>query len=180
MAIRLNLELSTGIKGASKGTLAKTAWICATAFDPDLLFLDEPTSGLDMVIREAVLSHIVKEMAARGKTILIANHHMEELIGLLDELWLLSEGKIQRKISIEELRHSAFRITGRLTKAAAIPGDLPFIEESRIGELVQWAVSEKESLYRIQQENLLQQMQVEPLPLEAAFRLLLGQTPEAQ
>jgi ABC-2 type transport system ATP-binding protein len=180
MAQRLNLDMATKIKGASKGTLAKTAWICATAYDPPVLFMDEPTSGLDAVIREAVLSHIVKEMSAQGKTILVTNHHMEELLGVLDEFWLLSEGRIRQVVSIDELRHSAFRITGRLKKDAIIPGDLLFTQENRMGDLVQWAVTEKESLYRIKEGNLLDQMEVETLPLEAGIRLLLGQTTEPE
>src|SRR5262249_50829516 len=106
MAAHMSLDLTTSIKGASKGTLAKTAWICATAFEPRVLMLDEPTSGLDPVIREAVLSEFVKELSQQRKTILVTNHHMEELLGIIDEFWLLSEGRIKQCISVEQLRHS--------------------------------------------------------------------------
>src|SRR5262245_12117049 len=52
MVKRFNVDKSTAIKGASKGTLAKIAWILACAHHPPMLFLDEPTSGLDTVVRE--------------------------------------------------------------------------------------------------------------------------------
>ncbi len=54
MAREMDLDLKTRIRGASKGTLAKAAWICATAHNPKLLQLDEPTSGLDALVRDSV------------------------------------------------------------------------------------------------------------------------------
>ena len=129
MSLKLSLDLTTPIKGASKGTLAKTAWICATAHDPRVLLLDEPTSGLDMVVRESVLTHIVSELANEGKTILVTNHHMEEMLGVLDEVWIMAGGKIESTHTIEDLRQSAFQVTGRL-KAKATPANLGILESA--------------------------------------------------
>jgi ABC-2 type transport system ATP-binding protein len=142
--------------------------------------LDEPTSGLDPVIREAVLSEFVKELAQQRKTILVTNHHMEELLGIIDEFWLLSEGRIKQSISVEQLRHSAFRVTGRLKTGAIVPSDFRITQENQIGDLVQWAVIEKEGIYKIRERNILDQIQVETLPLEIAIRLLLVQTSEVE
>lgn len=180
LAKKLSLDLKTPIKGASKGTLAKTAWICATAHNPRVLLLDEPTSGLDMVVRESVLTHIVRELNEQGKTILVTNHHMEEMLGVLDEVWIMAGGKIETRLTMEQLRESAFQVTGRLKPGKTRPDDLQIEGEQKIGELVQWLVMEKESLYRIRQLDLLDQMQTEALPLEATFKLLLSKTVEPE
>lgn len=175
MVKELELDVTTKVKGASKGTLAKTAWVCATAHNPRLLLLDEPTSGLDMLVRDAVLRHLVREMADEGKTIVVTSHHMEELFGVLKEVWMLADGRIQGIYPLEELRQHSFRITGRLKASAAPPEGV--VEEQRIGDVVQWIVLEKELLYRIQSQDLLENMRTEPLPLEAAFKVLLSRQP---
>jgi ABC-2 type transport system ATP-binding protein len=94
---RMSLDPRTPVKGASKGTLAKLAWVCALAHDPELFVLDEPTSGLDAVVRAAILREVVPDLLSRGKTLLVANHHMEELAGRLDELWTLRGGALETR-----------------------------------------------------------------------------------
>jgi len=176
MAGKLMLDRKTSMKGASKGTLAKLAWICATAHNPSVLFLDEPTSGLDAVIRDSVLSHFVREMTEERKTILVTNHHMEELLGVLDEVWIIAGGVIQSSYTIEELRQHSFRVIGRLKSTAIIPSAI--VEEQRIGDLVRWLVLDKQMLYEIRKKELLENMETEPLPLETTFKLLLSKTTE--
>ena len=112
-ARRLGLDLGVGIAGASKGTLGKLAWVCAVAHDPQLLLLDEPTSGLDALVREELLESLIGELHEGGKTILVANHRMEELGGLLDEVWVLSDGRIVAH-EMQALRSGARRLRGRL------------------------------------------------------------------
>ena len=171
MATRLQLDLQTRIRSASKGTLAKTAWVCATAHNPGVLLLDEPTSGLDALVRDSVLTQLVSELSEEGKTILVANHRMEEMLAVLDEIWVLSNGVIREKHQVEELRQKSIRVTGRLKSER--PADLAVFEEHRTGNLVRWAVLDNATFERIQGLSILEQMEVEPLPLEVTFRLLL-------
>ncbi len=177
MTRKLELDVKTSIKGASKGTLAKTAWICATAHNPGVLLLDEPTSGLDAVAREAVISNLVRELSIEGKTILVTNHHMEELLGVLDEVWIIAGGRIAGRYSIQELRQNTFQVTGRM-KQQTLPQDLLLFDQQRIGDLVRWVVMDKETLFKLRQQDLLEQIEIEPLPVENAFKILLQRTEE--
>ena len=133
----LDLDLSTLIKGASKGTLAKTAWICATAHRPKVLILDEPTSGLDPIVRDALLSQCVREQSSEGKTIIVASHHLEEWLNLLDEIWVMSGGVIAGKYKLQDLRENAFRITGQVKECiiASRPFDRRRIQNRRPGAM---------------------------------------------
>lgn len=180
MAQQFELDFNTKIRGASKGTLAKIAWICATAHHPRVLLLDEPTSGLDIVVRDSVLTHLIREMAEDGKTIMVANHHMEELLGVLDEVWILMDGGIQEVHELDRLKNEACRITGRLKSRSCLPSDLFVVQEQSIGDLVRWLVLDKEAVSRIRQLELLDQMQTEPVPLETTFKLLLSRTPKVK
>jgi len=56
--------------------------------EPDLLFLDEPTTGLDPQNRLATW-HMVKEIAAQGRTIFLTTQYLEEAEFLADQVAIL-------------------------------------------------------------------------------------------
>lgn len=171
---RLKLEPDVKVKGASKGQLAKLAWVCAAAHDPDLLLLDEPTSGLDALVREEVLTELVGELAEGGKTILIANHRMEELGGLLDEVWVLSGGVVTAVVELEKLRTEACKVTARLHdwgSRPVVPGTAQMPSER---PLAAWAAFTKESADALAASEALDVVERKPLPLEEAMKLLLA------
>lgn len=135
---RLSLDPATRIAGASKGTLGKLAWVCAAAHDPALYLLDEPTSGLDALVRDELLTGLVSELGERGKTVLVASHRLDELSGLLDEVWVLAGGRIAGVYDAERLRVDARRVTGRPRAGFAAPaGAAPLESEGPVGA---WAV----------------------------------------
>jgi ABC-2 type transport system ATP-binding protein len=65
----------------------------ALLHDPELIFLDEPTVGIDPVgARE--LRATIKELKARGKTILLTTHYMAEADELCDRIAIINKGRI--------------------------------------------------------------------------------------
>ncbi len=61
--------------------------------DPDLIFLDEPSTGLDPQARQHVWQ-IIKDIKARGKTVVLTTHYMEEATVLCDTLGIMDQGRI--------------------------------------------------------------------------------------
>ncbi|WP_425248945.1 nodulation factor ABC transporter ATP-binding protein NodI [Bradyrhizobium huanghuaihaiense] len=78
-------ELSGGMK--RRLTLAR-----ALINDPDLLVMDEPTTGLDPHARHLIWERL-RVLLARGKTILLTTHFMEEAERLCDRLCVLEGGR---------------------------------------------------------------------------------------
>jgi lipooligosaccharide transport system ATP-binding protein len=63
---------------------------------PELLILDEPTTGLDPAVRLALWSR-VRELRARGTTVLITTHYMDEAQRLCDRVAIFSAGRVIRE-----------------------------------------------------------------------------------
>lgn len=61
--------------------------------DPQLVFLDELTTGLDPQARHAIWD-LVRDVRARGKTVFLTTHFMEEAERLCDRVAILDHGKI--------------------------------------------------------------------------------------
>jgi lipooligosaccharide transport system ATP-binding protein len=61
--------------------------------EPDLIVLDEPTTGLDPQARLAVW-RALERLQARGVTLLLTTHYMEEAARLCDRLLIMDHGRI--------------------------------------------------------------------------------------
>ena len=93
---------------------------------PAVLFLDEPTTGLDPAGRQEVW-RAVGDLAARGTTVLLTTHYLDEADKLCDRIGVIDKGRnvvedtpggLKRRIGTE-----------RLEVVAAGPEDLPEIVE---------------------------------------------------
>ena len=65
----------------------------ALVSQPQVLFLDEPTVGLDPRIRFELLDHIAG-LRARGTTILVTTHYLDEAEQLCDRVAIVTRGRI--------------------------------------------------------------------------------------
>jgi len=61
--------------------------------DPVLLFLDEPTTGLDPQARHNFWD-LIRGIKARGKTVILTTHYMEEAYLLCDRIIIMDHGHI--------------------------------------------------------------------------------------
>ena len=71
--------------------------------DPHTLMLDEPVNGLDP---EGIhwIRHLLKELAAEGRTVFVSSHLMSEMALTADHLIVIGRGKLIADTSVDELR----------------------------------------------------------------------------
>lgn len=86
----------------SKGMLQRIGLAQAIVHDPQLVILDEPTAGVDP-LGSAAIAEIIRELKARGKTILLSSHLLAQIEGLCDRVAILHRGQLVREGRIEEL-----------------------------------------------------------------------------
>ncbi|WP_394268908.1 ABC transporter ATP-binding protein [Qipengyuania sp.] len=65
----------------------------ALAHEPDLLFLDEPTAGVDVELRKGMWA-IIAQMRARGTTIILTTHYIEEAEEMADRVGIIRGGRL--------------------------------------------------------------------------------------
>lgn len=94
------LDLDVG--GYSTGMRTRLALARAVLHDPEVLLLDEPTAGLDPESARAVLN-MIRELAGRGRTIVLCTHLLHEAEGVADQVVLMGAGHARVVGSQEDL-----------------------------------------------------------------------------
>lgn len=96
---------------------------------PDMVVLDEPTTGLDPQARHVIWARL-GELRARGTTLLLTTHYMEEAERLCDELVIMDHGRILDLGSPRQLvnRHVEPEVIEIQVHANASLPDLPGVE----------------------------------------------------
>ena len=77
----------------SGGQKQKMGLALSLVNSPDLLFLDEPTTGLDPNARRAIWE-VIRKLKAKGKTVILTTHYLEEAQVLADRVAIVDHGKI--------------------------------------------------------------------------------------
>ena len=105
----------------SKGMARRVGLAQALVNDPDFIVLDEPTSGLDPIGRHQVKT-LVRQLAARGKTILLSSHLLSEVADVCDRVAVLYRGRLQATGRIDDLlaRRQSIRLTFPAPDEAAL------------------------------------------------------------
>jgi ABC-2 type transport system ATP-binding protein len=90
------------VKGYSLGMRQRLGLAAALLGDPELLVLDEPANGLDP---EGVrwLRDFLRSFASEGRTVLISSHVLAEVAQTVDQVLIISRGRLVVETSLERL-----------------------------------------------------------------------------
>lgn len=160
----------------SGGQKQRVLFALAVCGNPDLLFLDEPTVGLDVEARRLMWAQI-RTLIARGKTVLLTTHYLNEADALADRILVLNQGAIIAEGTPAEIKARAMgkqiRCTSQLSleQVKQIPGVLSVKADRNAFEL---QVNAAEPVVRelLQRDAWLANLEVTNAGLEEAFLAL--------
>jgi len=90
------------VRTFSRGMQQRLAIGRAVLHDPEVMLLDEPHTGLDQDAC-AMLNHVLGEVAARGRTVVMTSHDLSVAGNLATRFDILSHGKIAASVQRSEI-----------------------------------------------------------------------------
>jgi ABC-2 type transport system ATP-binding protein len=119
-SVQLVDKAKAKVKELSGGQKQRFSIATTLINDPQVVFLDEPTTGLDPQARRN-LWDLVKSIQARGTTVILTTHYMDEAEYLCDRVAIVDAGKIVALSSpdqmIDELVATGFERPKEVKKA---------------------------------------------------------------
>lgn len=95
----------SAMRPAKKYSLGMKQRLClagALLGDPKVLILDEPANGLDPV-GIAWLRGFLRDLASKGKTILVSSHQLAEMQSTVDDVIIINNGQLMAQGSLREV-----------------------------------------------------------------------------
>jgi ABC-2 type transport system ATP-binding protein len=171
----------------SGGQKQRTLFGMALCGNPDLIFLDEPTVGMDIESRRALWDQ-VRALSARGKTILLTTHYLEEADMLASRVVVINKGRLVCEGAPADIKQ---RVAGRRIRCITRldPGflrTLPTVSDVRLDrEAVIVTAEHPEPVVRemLLRDETLHGLEIASAALEDAFVALTagsGDPPETK
>lgn len=108
-SVELSARLDVKARDLSGGERRRLELLRALVAEPKVLVCDEPLTGVDPAAA-ARLGRILRDRAAEGMAIVVADHRIREALGWCDEALLLLDGRIELSAAPEEFaNHPAVR-----------------------------------------------------------------------
>jgi ABC-2 type transport system ATP-binding protein len=101
-AVHLEDKANAYARTLSGGMKRRLLVAKAMVHSPPILVLDEPTAGVDVELRQQLWSY-VRELNARGVTIVLTTHYLEEAEELCDRIAIINHGELITNMPTREL-----------------------------------------------------------------------------
>jgi ribose transport system ATP-binding protein len=96
-------DIVSTLSGGNQQKVVIAKWLMT---DPDVILLNDPTRGIDVGTKQEIYK-LIRELADRGKTILLYSSDYDELIGCCDRVVVMYDGEIVSKLSGDDINGEA-------------------------------------------------------------------------
>jgi ABC-2 type transport system ATP-binding protein len=162
----------------SGGQKQRVLFALALCGDPELLFLDEPTLGFDVEVRRAFWKQI-RAYIARGRTILLTTHYLEEADALADRIVVIDHGSIVADGTPAEIKSRADGRRVRCTTTVSVDeirrmrGVASVVSDGERVEIIT-SLPEQNVKELLNRDESLSNLEVASVGLEDAFMKLVS------
>jgi lipooligosaccharide transport system ATP-binding protein len=144
--MRLEEKADARVSQLSGGMKRRLVIARALIAEPEVVILDEPTTGLDPQARVMIWKQLL-DLKARGKTMLLTTHYMDEAQRLCDRIIIIDHGEILDEGTPDEL-------ISRHVKGHVYEIDKPVPEPLRNGRWDSEDIGDSLLIYVQEQEDI--------------------------
>lgn len=127
MLVRLELDdkRNTSMRALSGGMKRRVLIAQALVHKPPVVILDEPTAGVDVELRRTLWA-FMRDLHAKGTTVVLTTHYLEEAQEMCERIAILDHGEIQALEPTTQLlaRHPFRFLRIKLAEGSALPSEL--------------------------------------------------------
>jgi len=110
-ALRDDLRIKTpslkqkvrNLSGGNQQKVVLAKWLAANC---DIILFDEPTRGIDVGTKREIYN-LMRDLAGKGKCIVMVSSDMPELIGMSDRIYVMHEGRIVGELNKNQVSQEA-------------------------------------------------------------------------
>lgn len=96
-------QIVSSLSGGNQQKVVLEKWLLTEC---EILILDEPTRGIDIGTKQEIYQ-LIKDLAAKGKAIIVISSEMPELIGVSHRIIVMHEGKITGELQGDKMTQEA-------------------------------------------------------------------------
>ncbi|MBE2276712.1 MAG: sugar ABC transporter ATP-binding protein [Rhodobacteraceae bacterium] len=105
------------LSGGNQQKIVIAKWL---ATNPEVILLDEPTAGIDIGSKGEIVD-LVRSFAETGKAVVVISSEPAELLALADRILIMSNGRIVREMTRDELhRNDGAATSGQLLQSEQV------------------------------------------------------------
>nr|WP_296767494.1 ABC transporter ATP-binding protein [Rhodococcus sp. (in: high G+C Gram-positive bacteria)] len=128
------------VKKLSRGMNSALGIVLGLAARAPLTFFDEPYLGLDAVARHMFYDRLLADYADRPRTIVLSTHLIDEVSDLIEHVLLLDKGKVVIDADADDLRASAFVVSGPTDAVDRFVADRTVLHRESLGGAARVAI----------------------------------------
>ncbi|MDJ0361341.1 ABC transporter ATP-binding protein [Rhodococcus sp. H29-C3] len=160
-----DLPAGRKVKKLSRGMLSTLGVVIGLASRAPLTFFDEPYLGLDAVARHMFYDRLLADYSQNPRTVILSTHLIDEVSDLLEHVLLIDKGTIVIDADAEDLRQSAFDLSGTADAVDRFLGDRRVLHRESLGTFARVSI-ERQLSFEDRSRAASLGIAVEPLSLQ--------------
>lgn len=135
-----DLPTNRKVKKLSRGMTSALGIVIGLASRAPLTFFDEPYLGLDAVARHRFYDRLLADYAENPRTVILSTHMIDEVSDLIEHVLLIDKGRIVLDSDADELRRSAFVVSGAASAVEKFVGGRTVLHRDSLGSLARVSI----------------------------------------
>ncbi|ADP79084.1 ABC transporter ATP-binding protein [Pseudofrankia inefficax] len=165
------------VKKLSRGMRSALSIVIGLAARTEVVLFDEPYAGLDAVARQVFYDRLLLDYAEHPRTVLLSTHLVDEVAGLLDQVVIISRGRVVLNAAADDLRGRYTSVSGPSAAVAELVAGRPTWERRTLASQEAVVLAEPlDESDRLRAQEL--HLRMEPLSLQQMLVAVSGQAGE--